>query len=59
MSGQNGPEMGSRVEGDDRRIPDRGTRTGVTDTYDSDLGQDAKNTVRSMVRDRPGEPEEA
>ena len=31
------------LQGDDKPMPDRGTGSGVTDTYGADLGQDATN----------------
>jgi len=37
--------------GDDKSLPDRSTRTGVTDTYDADLGADATNRTGSCRRD--------
>lgn len=55
----NGPDCNSRVQGDDRRIPDRGTKTGVTDSYDSDLSEDATNRVRKMTKDTQSDTGEA
>ncbi|HYE41466.1 MAG TPA: hypothetical protein VEB23_16120 [Ramlibacter sp.] len=37
-----------QLQGDDKAIPDRGTTTGVTDTYGADLSQDATNRMGSI-----------
>lgn len=39
----NRPTADASLRGDDRAMPDRGTRTGVTDTYGADLSGGAKN----------------
>jgi hypothetical protein len=36
------------LQGDTKPMPDRGTSTGVTDTYGADIGQDATNTMDRM-----------
>ncbi len=33
------------LQGDTKPMPDRGTSTGVTDTYGADIGQDATNSM--------------
>lgn len=33
------------LQGDDKSMPDRGTSTGVTDTYGADLSQGADNRI--------------
>jgi len=33
------------LQGDSKPIPDRGSETGVTDTYGADLSPDAKNRL--------------
>ncbi len=41
------------LQGDDKPMPDRGTSTGVTDTYGADLSQGADNrTVRITAATR-------
>ena len=55
----NGPDSNSRVRGDESKLPDRGTRTGVTDTYGADLSEDAKNRVRGMTQDTQSDTGEA
>lgn len=39
----NRPAPGAPLRGDTSDLPNRGTKTGVTDTYGADLGQSAKN----------------
>ena len=39
----NRPAANAPLRGDDKAMPDRGTSTGVTDTYGADLSQSAKN----------------
>lgn len=39
----NRPLPDASLRGDDKAMPDRGTSTGVTDTYGADLSQTAKN----------------
>lgn len=36
------------LQGDTRAMPDRGTSTGVTDSYGADLGADATNREGSI-----------
>lgn len=36
------------LQGDAGKLPDRGTETGVTDTYGADLGQNATNRMGSI-----------
>jgi hypothetical protein len=36
------------LQGDTRSMPDRGTSSGVSDTYGADLGQDATNREGSI-----------
>jgi hypothetical protein len=44
------PDGGDSVRGDSGALRDRGTRTGVTDTYGADLGQDATNRASSIAK---------
>lgn len=37
------------LQGDDKPMPDRGTQTGVTDTYGADLSQGATNAQGSIA----------
>jgi hypothetical protein len=37
-----------KVQGDDNALPNRGTSTGVSDTYGADLSQDATNREGSI-----------
>jgi hypothetical protein len=39
----NRPGPNAPLRGDDKPMPDRGTSTGVTDSYGADLSQSAKN----------------
>lgn len=55
----NGPEANSRVQGDETRIKSQGSRTGVIDTYGSDLSPDATNRVRGMSQDTQSDREAA
>jgi hypothetical protein len=55
----NGPDCNNKVRGDESRIPDRGTRTGVQDTYGADLSEDATNRVRGMTQDTQSDSEAA
>lgn len=41
----------NRVRGDEKEMPDRGTSTGVTDTYGATLGEDAINRRGSVPAD--------
>lgn len=36
------------LQGDTKPLPDRGTRTGVTDTYGASLDQDSTNRLRGI-----------
>ena len=46
-----------RVDGGSREMPDKGTGTGLNgDTYGADLGQDATNVIRSLVKDTQSDP---
>lgn len=36
------------LQGDTKDLPDRGTGTGVTDTYGADIGPDAQNRMGRM-----------
>lgn len=49
-SGKNGDMYcpTGELQGDTKPMPDRGTSTGVSDTYGADLGQDATNSLGSM-----------
>lgn len=53
------PTGTGQVEGDGKEMPNRGTSTGVTDTYGADLSQGATNRIRgirgSTQSDPPGE----
>jgi hypothetical protein len=44
------------VQGDDRELPDRGTSTGVTDTYGADLSVDATNRRGSITNATKSDP---
>lgn len=55
----NGPEANSRVQGDEKHLPNRGSRTGVEDSYGADLSPDATNKVRGLSRDTQSDAEEA
>ncbi len=37
------------LQGDDRPMPNKGTETGVTDTYGADLGATANNRTGSIA----------
>jgi hypothetical protein len=37
------------LQGDSKEMPDRGTSTGVSDTYGADLGQSATNREGSIA----------
>lgn len=37
-----------QLQGDTKEMPDRGVKTGVTDTYGADLSGDATNRMGSM-----------
>lgn len=39
------------LQGDTKAMPDRGTATGVTDSYGADLGQGADNRMGSITGD--------
>lgn len=39
------------LQGDTKPMPDRGTETGVSDTYEADLGQSATNRIGSITGD--------
>lgn len=39
----NRPNADGSLRGDDKNLPDRGTSSGVTDTYGADLSVGAKN----------------
>lgn len=46
------------LQGDSKAIPDRGTGTGVTDSYGADLSADATNrlgSIRGMTGSDPGD----
>lgn len=53
-NGHGAPETGSQYRpegelcGDYKPMPDRGTGTGVTDTYGADLGVDSTNRIGSI-----------
>jgi hypothetical protein len=49
MSEANNRPSNTELRGDDKGMPDRGTSTGVTDTYGADLGQSAKNSMGSIT----------
>ncbi len=36
------------LQGDDKPMPNKGTETGVTETYGADLGQNADNRVGAI-----------
>lgn len=40
------------VRGDSKEVPDRGTSTGVTDTYGAELGGDATNSSGRLTGTR-------
>jgi len=40
---------GYDVRGDEKAMPDKGTSTGVIDTYGADVGQDARNRKGSAM----------
>ena len=37
------------LQGDDKPMPDKGTSTGVTDTYGASVSQDADNRMGSIA----------
>lgn len=43
------PNKDGSLRGDTRSMPDRGTMTGVTDTYGADLGRDSLNRKGSIT----------
>ena len=43
------PDGGDQVRGDTSTLRDKGTRTGVVDSYGADLGQDATNRAGGMA----------
>lgn len=42
-------EPTGELQGDDKPMPDRGTSSGVSDTYGADLGQEATNRIGSIT----------
>lgn len=50
VNGEDGEYTPSgELQGDTRSMPDRGTSSGVSDTYGADLGQDATNREGSIT----------
>ena len=49
-------EQNDTVRGDNRPLPDKGTGTGVTDTYGSDISRDSTNRIRGMTSDTQSDP---
>lgn len=45
---KNYPRPNGQLQGDSKAMPDRGTRTGVTDTYGADVSQSATNKHGGM-----------
>lgn len=43
------PNKDASLRGDDKAMPDKGTSTGVTDTYGADLSGSAKNSMGSIT----------
>jgi hypothetical protein len=50
MTPENGEmyKPNGELQGDTKPMPDRGTTTGVTDTYGADVSQDATNRIGSI-----------
>lgn len=46
----------NEIRGDDRAIPDRGSKSGVTDTYGADLSPDAKNGIGGISGSTKSDP---
>lgn len=55
---KNYPRPNGQLQGDSKSIPDRGTGTGVTDTYGADLSQGATNRSGGMGRATKSDPAE-
>lgn len=54
----NRPLQDGSLRGDDKGMPNRGTSTGVSDTYGADLSQGAKNRLGGMSGATKSDPVE-
>ncbi len=52
----NRPVKGGELRGDDKALPDRGSRTGVTDTYGADLSPGAQNKLGGIAGSTKSNP---